>query len=65
MPDKIVTDCKHLRQVLINVIGNALKYTDQGRVTVTVGQADPGHLNFVVTDTGRGVSLRIGHSLLS
>jgi two-component system, sensor histidine kinase RpfC len=52
-------DARHLRQILINLIGNAIKFTDHGRVEVTVSPATPSQpqrLRFEVTDTGIGIS---------
>ena len=51
------TDASKLRQVLINLIGNALKFTTNGSVTVSVN-VEPerrGHVVFTVTDTGIGI----------
>ena len=46
-----------LRQVLINLLGNALKFTEKGSVSVQVVPADePGALHFTVTDTGIGIA---------
>ncbi len=52
-------DTRHLRQVLINLLGNALKFTEHGRVDVYVrpmGQGNPQRLRFEVVDTGIGIS---------
>ena len=51
------TDTSKLRQVLINLIGNALKFTAHGTVTVSVMEAPdhPGHVVFAVSDTGIGI----------
>lgn len=54
VPNLISTDRVRLRQVLLNVVGNALKYTDKGRVRVVFGLLD-GLLTFEVTDTGAGI----------
>lgn len=51
-------DVRHLRQVLINLIGNAIKFTEYGRVDVyvrPVGQANPQRLRIEVVDTGIGI----------
>src|SRR5688572_482778 len=59
VPNFLVCDPARLRQVLINLIGNAIKFTEKGEVTVRV-EADPdngaaGALRFSVDDTGIGV----------
>ncbi|CAN5132989.1 hypothetical protein BH09PSE1_BH09PSE1_12420 [soil metagenome] len=48
-------DMTRLRQILSNLISNAVKFTDEGRVTVTAACVD-GLLRFVVEDTGPGVT---------
>ncbi len=50
-------DPVRIRQVLLNLIGNALKFTDQGRVTVRLRPSPnrPGHMVCAVHDTGTGV----------
>ena len=47
-------DEKRLRQVLINLLGNAIKFTEQGCVTFTVNEYQD-RLRFQVEDTGRGI----------
>ncbi len=57
LPD-FETDMKLLSQVLINIIGNAIKYTDQGSVVVTVEMRQDNHHEFFeirVKDTGIGI----------
>ncbi|MBI3432596.1 MAG: response regulator [Hydrogenophilales bacterium] len=52
-------DARHLRHVLINLIGNAIKFTEHGRVDIyirPIGQAHPQRLRFEVVDTGIGIS---------
>ncbi|MBV6845736.1 response regulator [Xanthomonas campestris pv. paulliniae] len=60
VPDALIGDAGHLRQILLNLAGNAIKFTDQGRVDVTVAAvARPGdgmvRLRFDIVDTGIGV----------
>jgi PAS domain S-box-containing protein len=49
-------DVVRLRQVLVNLVGNAIKFTDRGFVTIRVAESRD-HLSFAVTDTGRGIPL--------
>jgi TMAO reductase system sensor TorS len=57
VPNTVCSDPMRLRQILINFVGNAIKFTDSGMVVVrvrTVGKDGP--LRFEVVDTGIGVS---------
>jgi len=58
-PKFIVTDYNRLRQILINLIGNALKFTFEGGVTITVEMdtenKDSNCIRFSVADTGIGI----------
>ncbi|MGD1712048.1 histidine kinase dimerization/phospho-acceptor domain-containing protein [Dapis sp. BLCC M172] len=56
LPEGVCADEKRLRQVLINLLGNAIKFTDEGKVTFTVGKATGGKTRFEVRDTGIGIS---------
>lgn len=55
LPDKICTDPTRLRQILTNAVGNAIKFTQKGRVSLLVHYLD-GVLKFTIQDTGRGIS---------
>ncbi len=58
LPERIMTDPARLRQILINLIGNAVKFTHVGTVTVELGfreKNDAGFLDFSVIDTGIGI----------
>lgn len=51
----VLADGNRLKQVLINLIGNSIKYTPQGLVTVSVGLKDK-ELGITIADTGIGIS---------
>jgi PAS domain S-box-containing protein len=55
VPDALVGDPGRLRQVLINLIGNALKFTAQGEVNLRIQRGQAGCLHFSVQDTGIGI----------
>jgi signal transduction histidine kinase len=59
-PDSLVGDSLRLRQVLMNLLTNAIKFTDKGRVTLEIevesACAREAWLRFTVTDTGIGIS---------
>ena len=58
VPNTVHSDPMRLRQVLINFVGNAIKFTDSGLVVVRVRTADKGGLlRFEVVDTGIGISV--------
>ncbi len=69
LPPVVIGDPHRLRQILLNLIGNAIKFTDAGFVRVEVGVASIGReqasLVFIVSDTGRGVSPEAQQKLFS
>ena len=56
LPAFVEGDGPHLKQVLINLLGNAVKYTDQGQVTWRIDRCN-GDISFAVSDTGPGISV--------
>jgi two-component system sensor histidine kinase/response regulator len=69
LPQYIETDLRKLRQILVNLLGNAVKYTEKGRITLRIAfregmgtipeakLASPARLEFEVEDTGIGIPL--------
>ena len=59
VPETVVSDPGRLRQVLVNLVGNAIKFTERGEVVVTVEVQEThgteASLHFTVSDTGIGV----------
>lgn len=59
MPDNVIGDQGRLNQILVNLTGNALKFTEEGEVTVSVKLVDETEdhyaLRFSVKDTGIGI----------
>ncbi len=56
IPQNIVTDENKLRQVLINLLNNAIKFTSKGKVSLTVTCKSDRCLLFKVRDTGSGIA---------
>ena len=58
VPEKVAGDPGRIRQILLNLIGNAVKFTEEGDVAVAVGLTGSlasRYLRFTVTDTGPGI----------
>ncbi len=59
LPEKIPGDCARLRQILLHLLSNAVKFTPQGKIvlhaTCRTGTAADSHLEVSVSDTGIGI----------
>ncbi|HWY31998.1 MAG TPA: ATP-binding protein, partial [Candidatus Acidoferrum sp.] len=57
---RLIGDSSRLRQILLNLVGNAIKFTEKGGITLDVKQivttAEEAHLCFTIRDTGIGLS---------
>ncbi|WP_372674527.1 PAS domain-containing hybrid sensor histidine kinase/response regulator [Aquicoccus sp.] len=65
LPDRVTGDDGRLRQILINIVGNAIKFTSRGGVTIRASARGEGtgyRLRFEIEDTGIGIAPdRIAH----
>jgi len=55
LPTSVTGDPVRLRQILTNLVDNAIKFTDKGGVVLRVGIGQPGWVRFEVVDTGIGI----------
>lgn len=55
VPAEILADAGKIRQILFNLVGNAIKFTDQGGVLVDIAY-ESGQLSFRIMDTGPGIA---------
>ncbi len=60
VPDQVVGDCARIRQVIVNLVGNAIKFTERGQVELEAELESQDHdelrLHFIVHDTGIGIA---------
>ncbi len=56
-PRQMIGDAGRVRQVLLNMVGNAIKFTDTGQVSITVSSEQMDQVRIAVTDTGIGISV--------
>jgi PAS domain S-box-containing protein len=62
-PRTVLLDGRHLRQVLVNLLGNAIKFTSRGEVRLIVTLDDEDRLLFEVWDTGPGIEPEALHDI--
>ncbi len=55
LPQEIYGDDRRIRQIIINLVGNAIKFTKEGSVCLKVSQPDQNYWEIQVTDTGTGI----------
>jgi PAS domain S-box-containing protein len=55
VPEVVVSDPRRIRQVIVNLVSNGIKYTDKGEVRIIVGSLN-GSIHVKVIDTGIGIS---------
>lgn len=55
LPDGVSGDPTRLRQILVNLVGNAIKFTETGQVLLQVESTEPSQFRFSVSDTGIGI----------
>jgi len=60
VPQFLIGDVRHLRQIMVNLIGNAVKFTEQGRITIRIKKIEESNnlilLRFFIIDTGIGIA---------
>ena len=67
VPKFLVGDLARLRQIMINIVGNAVKFTESGKIQILVSHAPVDssamRLRFAVTDTGPGIAEEVRNSI--
>lgn len=65
LPGQLIGDPSRIRQVLINLTDNAVKFTHRGSVELRIAALPDGHVGFAVTDTGIGIPPKLRQSLFT
>lgn len=63
LPDVIVVDDGHLKQIITHLLSNAVKFTDQGRIRLTLARTTPTSWRITVSDTGIGIPMHMQQSI--
>lgn len=63
LPERVTGDSARLRQILMNLVGNAVKFTDRGSVQVFVMERPGERVRFEVRDTGIGIAAGVEKKL--
>ncbi len=56
LPRMICTDSRRLKQILLNLLDNSIKFTESGKVSLRVSRVEKNFFKFTVKDTGIGIS---------
>jgi len=60
VPQFLIGDERHIRQIMVNLIGNAVKFTERGQITIRIKKIEQGKnltlLRFFIIDTGIGIA---------
>jgi signal transduction histidine kinase len=56
IPERILIDAAKIQQIMVNLVGNAVKFTPEGVITIEIGANTPHEWFFAVRDTGIGMS---------
>ena len=59
VPAQVTGDSVHVRQIISNYLGNAIKFTPRGYVHLTAGMLANGHVRVAVSDTGIGLEVQV------
>jgi len=62
--ENVIGDKDRVKQILMNLVGNGVKYTDKGGVIITL-ERDNGFIKVLVTDTGKGIPPEIHKGLFN
>jgi signal transduction histidine kinase len=55
LPETLISDSARLQQILVNLVSNSIKFTDEGEVSIRLFRSDYSKWGLEVTDTGRGI----------